>query len=578
MFFLKIYKIMPASRRKQVPFVALAMVIGGALEAIGIGLIMPLISTILGSDNEAIDIVRRYFEIDDERNIAIASIVIFSVLYAIKGLYLSALVWITSNFSYAVKAEVGNNLLEGYLYESYEFHLKRNSAQLIRNVTTEVTQFAVNAVKPSLEIASEAIVILAIGALLFTVEPVGTIIVVFLILISSYAFHKFTKKKLIEFGETRQHADGMILKSAQEALSGIKEVQLSCKEFTFFTEFSRYNGTASNSVAKLQFISQLPRMYLEVLGIFVFSVLSLFLLMKNQEYAEIVPVLAVFSLAGFRLLPSANRILSAASALRFSHPVVNNIYKEIDLLKDQGAKNKNKNAEHKKINFQDVIEITGVSYKYPESKNYSLSDVNLMIRRGESVGIVGKSGAGKSTLLDVIIGLLKPTSGSVSVDGINISDNIKGWQTIIGYVQQDTFLLDASVKQNIAFLETCEEIDNKKLTDAIDQAQLSELIENLPEGINTQLGERGVRLSGGQKQRIAIARALYRNTPIVIFDEATSALDYETESGIVSAIERLKGARTIIVIAHRLSTIEHCDRVIHLRDGAIKGDRSAGSL
>jgi ABC-type multidrug transport system fused ATPase/permease subunit len=282
-----------------------------------------------------------------------------------------------------------------------------------------------------------------------------------------------------------------------------------------------------------------------------------------------VPVLAVFALAAFRLLPSANRILSSANALRFAESVVTNLYEEMMMLAPKELETAKPDIQPPCITFQQDIELNNVSYQYPKSKNFSISNINLTISKGESVGVVGKSGSGKSTLSNLILGLLHPTKGIINVDGVGIDQNIKGWQSIIGYVQQDIFLLDASVKQNIAFGESSEEIDNDKLTNAIKEAQLLELIESLPDGLNTQLGERGLRISGGQKQRIGIARALYRNAPILIFDEATSALDNETESEIVSAIRSLKGTRTMIVIAHRLSTIKHCDRIVELKNGQI---------
>jgi ABC-type bacteriocin/lantibiotic exporter with double-glycine peptidase domain len=269
------------------------------------------------------------------------------------------------------------------------------------------------------------------------------------------------------------------------------------------------------------------------------------------------------------MLPSANRLLSAVNSLRFAESVITSLHDEITILAPTEFEAEKPSIQLPRITLHQNIELRDVSYRYPNSETFSLSDINLTVLKGESIGVVGKSGSGKSTLSDLILGLLQPTMGVINVDGVGIDQNMKDWQRNIGYVQQDIFLLDDSIARNIAFGETVGEIDNDKITNAIKEAQLVELIESLPEGVDTKLGERGLRLSGGQKQRIGIARALYRNAPMIIFDEATSALDNETEAEIVSAIKNLKGTLTMVVIAHRPSTIEHCDRVVELKNGRI---------
>lgn len=565
----KISKIVPNRRQKQLPFVVVAMVIGAAFEVLGISLIIPLMDIISGTENQATDFVMSYLAINDEQKIALFSVIVFALIYLSKGLYLSGLAWLTAKFAYLVKAEVSNNLMEKYLNAPYEFHLQRNSAQLIRNLTTEANQLVLYIINPSLIIISESFVIFAIGGFLLLVEPQGTIIVMSLLIVLSFLFQRFLGRVSRRIGQIRQHADGMVIQNSQESLGGIKDVKILGKEVEFCKEFQKNNLISTGSSAKQNTISQLPRMYLETIGVIAFSILILLMVIRGGDFSEIIPVLGVFAIAAFRILPSANRILSAVNSLRFAESVITSLYNEMTTISPKEFQSIQSNMQSSHIAFQHNIEFNDISYRYPKSEELALSGINLTVRKGESIGVVGKSGSGKSTLSDLTLGLLKPTTGLISVDGVSIERSMKEWQKIIGYVQQEIFLLDDAIKRNIAFGELDSEIDNSKLSDAVNDAQLTEFIASLPDGINTRLGERGVRLSGGQKQRIGIARALYRNATILIFDEATSALDKETESEIVSAIKSLKGKRTMIVIAHRLSTIEHCDRIVELKKGYI---------
>ena len=565
----KVFTIIPKRRRKQLPLVCSAMALGAALEVLGIGLIIPLMDIISGSNNQATILMKSYFAIDNDQYIAVYSIALFALIYLLKGIYLSALAWITAHFSFGVKADVCNILFEKYLMAPYGFHLQKNSAQLIRNLTSEASQLGGNVLNPLVTIASESFVIVAIGIFLLVIEPLGTIIVMTLLIILSYAFHRFLVGYTRGLGQKRQHAEGMIIQKSQESLGGIKDVKVLGKEMQFKKQFRKHNLMSSDALAKQQTLAQVPRMYLETVAVIAFSILIFLMLIKGGDFSQIIPVLGVFALAAFRLLPSTNRILAAINALRFADSVVTCFYTEMTTLTSKDLQDGNSNVGITYPSFQSNIEIKDICYQYPNSKEFALSGINLTISKGESIGIVGKSGSGKSTLSDLILGLLSPTAGAISIDGVSIERNIKEWQRLIGYVQQDIFLIDDNIKRNIAFGEIDSEIDHNKIASAINEAQLSDFINSLPKGINTRLGERGVRLSGGQKQRIGIARALYRNAPILIFDEATSALDNQTESEIVAAIKRLKGKRTMIVIAHRLSTIEHCDRVVEMKKGHI---------
>lgn len=565
----KIFIILPKQRQKQLPFVAAAMVLGAAFEVLGISLIIPLLDIISGTKNKATELLQSYFDLDDRKDIAIVGIAVFALIYLTKGLYLSGLAYLTSKFAYGVKADVNNNLIRQYLCAPYEFHLKQNSAQLLRNLTTETSHLVLYVLNPLLVIVSEGFVIAAIAFFLLTIEPLGTIIVMSLLSILSYAFQRLLKRYTINLGQIRQHADGMLIQKSQESLGGIKDIKILGMELKFFEQFRTHNIISSEASAKQNMLGQVPRLYLETIGVITFSVLIFFMVLQGGKYEQIIPVLGLFALAAFRLLPSANRILSSINSLRFAESVITRLSTELTTIKSNELLDTKVNVDNTHPLFQDKIELKGLSYQYPTSSDFAIFDVNLKISRGESIGIIGKSGSGKSTLADLILGILKPTTGDIRFDGRSINRHIDQWRNLIGCVQQDIFLLDDTIKRNIAFGELDNNIDNDRVASALDEAQLTDFVSMLPDGINTHLGERGVRLSGGQKQRIGIARALYRNAPILLFDEATSALDNDTESEIVSAINNLKGSKTMIVIAHRLSTIEHCDRVIEFNKGQI---------
>ncbi|MBL6791411.1 MAG: ABC transporter ATP-binding protein [Methylophilaceae bacterium] len=566
-----IFSIIPKRRVKQIPLIVFAMMIGALFEVLGIGLVIPLLSIISDTETAATKFLEQLLPGLSRQNSILLTIATFAAVYLIKGLYLSILAWWTGRFVYATKAEINHALMTGYLFAPYEFHLRQNSAQLLRNISAETSIFTVHAFIPVLAITTEFIVILAVSIFLLFVEPIGTITVLLLLALFLFFFHSvfgvYTKK----IGKVREKSEGMFYQTVQEAFGGIKDVKVLGKEQYFLEQFLIHNRALSGVNSKQYTLNNLPRMYLETMSILVFLALLILLMFTVDDFNQVLPVLGVFALAAFRLLPSANRILTGMNVLGYAQEAIallNDQLTAIDAF-DRFQPSVNTNTARTLSSFGSGIEIKNLCYKYPDTDEFALSDINLTLKKGDSIGIIGRSGAGKSTLSDAILGLIKPSAGSIYIDGVDIHSDINSWHNLIGYVQQDIYLLDDSIRRNIAFGVPDDKIDLKSLNQAIFESQLDELVSSLPEGIDTQLGERGVRLSGGQKQRIGIARALYRNTPILVFDEATSALDNETESEIVSAIKSFKGIRTTIVIAHRLSTIEHCDRVIELKEGCI---------
>ena len=428
---------------------------------------------------------------------------------------------------------------------------------------------AANVLNPILVISSESVVVVSICMFLLALEPVGTIVVILVMVIASIFFQRILGGYSSGLGRIRQNADGLVIKKSQEALNGIKDVKVHGKSEYFSSQFSLYNAKSANASAIQYLLKQVPRMYLETLGVLVFAILTVMVMIRGEPSVQAFSALSAFALAAFRILPSANRMLSSLNSLRYADAVIDTFYNELNSSEISERTDQPKNGGRFQLPFDSKITIHNLGYQYPGAKAKALQQISLTINKGESIGVVGKSGAGKSTLADAILGLLRPQIGQILVDGVPIHEDIEKWHQKIGYVQQDIFLLDDTILQNIAFGVCENDINPDRVDEVIIEARLNEFVSTLPHGLYTKLGERGVRLSGGQKQRIGIARALYRDPTILIFDEATSALDNETESEIVSAIQRLKGDKTIIVIAHRLSTIEHCDRTVELGNAQV---------
>jgi len=565
----KIYKILPKKSLLRLPIVIIAMVIGAGFEVLSLSLIIPLLEIISGSNNMLTDFLKSYLYTNDLQKIAFICLASFVLIFIFRSIYLSILAWIIASFIYSVKAHFSNTLIKKYLIIPYEFHLNNNSAQLIRNLTIETNNLVLFVLNPLMIIISESVVVMAIGVFLLTLELQATIIVAILIFIFSFAFHYFIGGHIERLGEMRLEADGKIIQNSQETLGGIKDIKVLDKEMYFYERFGKNNLISANSSSKQIAFSKLPRIYLETLGVLTFSIFIFLLMGEGNGFNKIIPIVGVFAFASFRIIPSANRILVALNNLSYADSVVTILHAEIETFTSGEFKDDNSKMGTDFSSFQHGIEVIDVSYQYPKSSDVALSCFNLKIKKGETIGILGESGSGKSTLVNLILGLLKPKSGIIRVDDVDIHRNIKNWHSLIGYVQQEIFLLDDTILKNIVFDEIDSKIDYDKINNSVNESQLTDFIASLPEKLNTKVGERGIRLSGGQKQRIAIARALYRNSPILIFDEATSALDIDTEFAIMSTIKNLKNKKTIIIITHRPSTLDFCDKIIKIKSGHI---------
>lgn len=567
----RILSLLTQVEKRKAWFLLLLMLVGMLLETMSIGLVVPLIGLMMQDDiaikYPAISPVLAYFNNPSQTEMILAAMATLIIIYLIKSAFLAFSIWKQTSFAYKLQGRISEQLFNLYLRQPYTFHLHKNSADLIRNATSEVTLFTL-VINALLLLITEMMVLIGIAAILIYIEPIGAVVVVSVLVVAGLFFNRFTRNRVLRWGKARQHHDGLRIQHLQQGLGGVKEVKLYGRENDFLQQFSLHNYESARTNGNQVMIQQFPRLGLEFLAIFGLAMLVFIMTFNDVELATIVPTLGLFAAAAFRLMPSANRLLGALQTLRFHSPVIDILSKE---LKDYAASVDTATSpisdEIKK--FEHTIEFKQVSYTYTGASIKALDNVSLTITKGETVGIIGASGSGKSTLIDILLGLLYAPQGAVEIDGIKLGDDAKVWQSQIGYVPQSIYLTDDSLKSNVAFGLPKDRIDDASVLRAIAAAQLTGFINLLPDGIETIVGERGIRLSGGQRQRIGIARALYHNPEVLVLDEATSALDSETEHDVMQAIYALHKTKTIIIIAHRLSTVEKCDKLFQLESGKL---------
>ena len=405
-------------------------------------------------------------------------------------------------------------------------------------------------------------------------EPMATILSALLLGTSVTIFFKLFRKKISTLGEIRQQASGQMIKWINQGLGANKEVKVSGKEQFFIKSFAEQSQLYANTRRFNQLLNEVPRMFIETIVVTTILIIMLFIILRGGDITTLLSTMGLFAMAAFRLMPSINRMVGAVTSIKYNYPALDVIYEDLlvneenELLVNKNI-NLNKQQNVIKRTFHQGIKLENVFYRYPNQLEYNIYDVSLEIPVGKSVAFVGPSGAGKTTIVDIILGLLNPEKGRVLVDGKELKEQLTLWQKKIGYIPQSIYLSDDSIRHNVAFGMDDKEIDDDAVWRALRDAEMKEFIEKMPEGLDTFVGERGVRLSGGQQQRIGIARALYHNPEILFLDEATSALDTDTEKEIMKAIDGLKGEKTLIIIAHRLSTIENCDMVFQMQNGKI---------
>jgi ABC-type multidrug transport system fused ATPase/permease subunit len=563
-------------RRSAVLLFGLSL-IGMVLETLGVGLVIPALALMTQRDiavrYPSLSPVLAWLGHPSQGRLVAMGMLALVAVYAVKALFLVLLAWRQMRFVYGVQAELSERLFTSYLRQPYAFHLQRNSAQLIRNAVTETNMFSQIVLVAGLQCLAESLVMVGIVLLMLLVEPLGTLAVIGALGAAVWAFHRVTVRKIARWGVDRQEHEGRRIQYLQQGLGGAKDVKLLGREDEFLAEFGLHNTGYARAGRRFGFVTQLPRLWLELMAVMGLAALVLVMIWHGRSVESLLPALGLFAVGAFRLMPSANRVLSAAQNVRYGLPVIDVLYQELRELPPTHPPKRGR-----PVPFSDAIMLDRVTYWYPAAERPSLEEVSLRIPHGSSVGIVGSTGAGKSTLVDILLGLLTPDRGQVRVDGVDVATNPRGWQDQIGYVPQSIYLTDDSLRRNVAFGVPDDQIDEGAVWRAIGAARLEWMVRALSGGLDTVVGERGIRLSGGERQRIGIARALYHDPAVLVLDEATSSLDTDTEREVMETVRALRLNKTLIIVAHRLTTVQHCDRLFRLERGRAVEEGAAAEV
>ena len=574
-------------KRKGILLLLLIFTLTSVLEAVGVGLIGPFLQ--IASNPKSIHQIPLldwfYSQLALENSsqfIPILGITIAIIFCLKSSLYF--LSWVSIyQYSSKLKQSLIIKLLNAYLTVPYAFHLRRNTASLVKNILIETSTFAGSCILPLLKAAVNFIVlfflfiVLAKTDLLLLAEILGILLPIFILF-------NLLGNKFKRWGKMQSESKKEMIRILNHGLGGLKETRVIGCESYFQQQMAQEAQQFAVAESLFSSSQMLPRILIETaLIVFVMLFISLSIIFSEQNMQEITGIMGVFGVASMRLIPAITMLLNSINQLRNSDYALNMLYLDLKEINSQriGRSTRNqfdlvanssvdlKQHQDLAITFNERIKLEDITYSYDNSSQSAIKNVSLKIEKGQSIALIGKSGSGKTTLVDIMLGLLEPQTGDIKADGVSIYNNLRSWQNTVGYIPQSIFLIDDTVESNIAFGVPDREIDPERIKRSIKAAQLEELIAQLPQGIKTEVGERGVRLSGGQRQRIGIARALYHEREILVLDEATAALDNETERLVSESIRSLAGTKTLIIIAHRLSTVEHCDRIYLLDRGRI---------
>ncbi|MDB3862208.1 ABC transporter ATP-binding protein/permease [Flavobacteriaceae bacterium] len=562
--FQKIRQILTKNQKKALVLLSGLLFIGMVFEILGLGILFPILTFLLDPEKMRVmldNITYFDFSVYSYNEILIFCLASIFIVYLSKTLFLVYLTYKQNIILENIVAFIQKRLYSKYLFQSYKNHLYKNLSQMMKDVQLESIYFK-NFFRSMLTLIVELALVSSIILTILYLEPAGAISIGLIFGSLALLYFQVTKGKIKKWGDKRLTLDSYISKILMNSLSGIKEVKLLDKENFFLNRFTKNNSDKVKVASNHQTLTQISRFYLELITIVGMVSLILILISKGVNTSEIVTLLGVFVAAAFRMIPSINRIIAALQNLKYYSGSVEIINKELF--------NTPLNKKDKPIPFEFTKKTTIENLDFSYRKKKILKGINLVIQKGETIGIIGESGSGKSTLVDLLNGLLKPTKGKIKVDDRNIEEFITSWQLSIGYVGQEIFLIDDTIRANIAFGVEEEKIDHIKINQVLKASQLSKFISELDNGVETMVGDRGIQLSGGQRQRIGIARALYHNPSVLIFDEATASLDDQTEKQVMKSIYNLKQNKTMIIIAHRISTLNQCDKIYEIQQGQIK--------
>lgn len=561
-------------KQKQDLVILFILMLGGAfVELLGVSSVMPLVEVVTDPEiihtNETYAAIAKMFSITDAKQFILFIAISLIILYVFKNIYVIIENDLQYRFTYNNQKKLSTRMLDCYLYEDYLDHINKNVADLQRNITTDIINFYYAVIR-IIQFMMEFLVCVVLFLYLLIKDFASTMIITGILIVIAAVFVVLYRKASVKNGAEDRRTTGLINKWIMEAMGALKEVKVANAEEYFKKNYNAVYEEYAEVRRRQSMLEVLPKPIMETSAICGLMVAVIVKVLSGDDLAQFIPVLSVFVVAAFRLMPSFNRLTAYSSGILFGKPFIDSVYQDVKRFNEQTRREEVSSSEPGQFQLDSDIEIRDIRFKYPESDKYILDGVSLSIPHQNTVALIGESGAGKSTLANVILGLLKPESGEIDVSNVNVLDHIREWHSCLGYIPQTIFLLDSTIRKNVAFAVPDEEIDEDKVIKALEEAQLYEYVKTLPDGLDTIVGEGGVKLSGGQRQRVGIARALYSDPKLLILDEATSALDNETEAAVMQSIDNLRGEHTMVIIAHRLTTIKNSDRIYEIADGKIK--------
>lgn len=563
------------SRTKAVGLVFLVFA-ASLFESASVGLFFPFLNII--ADPNVVhenDTYRRVYEFFGEPAPSVlltwmSLVLIFFTSF--KNVFMASVIYLQNRFIFEEQAKTSRELLAAYIALPWSFHLQRNLAQVVRTVVKSVDNMFSNFVGPMMTVVSDFFVIAMIMAILLYVQPIATIGAAGILGVAGTLFARYFRNKINRWGHSLERHESEMIRRINQTVGGMKELKVLNRGDFFVEQFSALCFGKARSQIGFHTLGHAPRLMYEVIILLTMMLVLLLLLISQKgETSDMsaIPILGLFGVAAFRMMPSMSRISNSFVAMRYGLAAVDHVYEDLERYRDLVAKHAETPETSGPFAFNERITLNDVSFQYAEANVAAVNGVTITIPKGAAVAFVGPSGAGKTTISDLILGVLEPTHGSILVDGNNIHDSITKWQHKMGYVPQAIFLADDTLRRNIAFGISDDEIDEGRVLDAVRHSYLEDVLKTLPQGLDTDVGERGVRLSGGQRQRVGIARALYNSPEVIVLDEATSSLDNTSEREITRAIDLLSGEVTVIVIAHRLTTVQGCDCIFFMMDGRV---------
>lgn len=568
----QIFQLLPKGDVLKIGVLFVMMIFASMITLLGVGTVPVFVSAVIDADRilnyPILGDFLRTIDVTTPQELALFGAFALLSIYLFKNLFMLFYNYMNGKFMLNRVLYLQNRIFRAYMNSPYTFFIGRNSSELLRNINSEVGKIIDGTLKPALLICLNGIMTIVIVTGLIIVEPLITGVGIIFFGGFTYLFLRLTKKSISRYGsESLAHRKSMT-KAILEGLQGFKDAKVLKRENYFLDQYDYHAQKHKGYDIKNMVLNTLPRQIIEMIALSGILFIAVMMVLQGREVSTIVPMIALFGAAVMKVKPSINSIIEDINKLRYNLYSVDAVYRDLNHL-EKKYDQKPPDRLGEKLSLRDEISLQDLEYAYPNQSKPAVRNISITIPKNRAVAFVGPSGVGKTTLVDVILGLLEPQNGSLKVDGKDVFENLDKWQRNIGYIPQFIYLLDDTIRRNICFGIPDDEVDEELLEMAIETAQLKEFMTTLEKGVNTVVGERGIRLSGGQRQRIGIARALYNNPQVLVMDEATSALDNITERVLIKAIERLRGDKTIIMIAHRLTTVKNCDTIYMMNDGEI---------